>query len=286
MLKIKEKDYDKVALLLDEIPFNTLFARAVTDGIVKGEIYVDSIQSPRTAYIVHPYGMSLLCGDPTNYSFNEKLLYYLLDTNAEYRKRQEWLQVYPLQWEEVLAVLVKDKLVTYSDHLYAGNCERDYLLKETAHSHIIRWNRLNFKFVQPEQPLKPAPLPDGFELKRIDASMLKMAGSVVPQFFWNSYDDFLANGVAFGVVRDGRPVSIAFSAYIKDRNLEIGIETDLHYRGKGFALQSCHALINYCLDNDLTPVWSCRKENTCSLRLAEKLGFHISGMFPYYSLPG
>gem|GEM_PF-3682644 len=57
MLKIKENNYHKVTPLLEGIPFNILFARAVTNGDVKGEIYVDAIDEPKTAYIVHPYGM-------------------------------------------------------------------------------------------------------------------------------------------------------------------------------------------------------------------------------------
>ncbi|WP_161973401.1 GNAT family N-acetyltransferase [Arcticibacter tournemirensis] len=285
MLKIKEHNYHKVTPLLEGIPFNILFARAVTDGDVKGEIYVDSIDAPKTAYIVHPYGMSLLCGNPDNYSFNENLMYYLQDNNWEYRKQKEWLQVYPSKWNDVFTILLKDKLVNYCDELYANNCERDYLIKETGHSHIIRWNRVNFNFEQSKYHPVNTVLPEGFELKRIDATMHEMLGSVVPRFFWNSYEEFIQKGIAFGVVKEGRIVSLAFSAYIKNNELEIGVETLSSYRGKGFAIRSCNALIDYCLKNGFTPVWSCRKENTCSLKLAQKLGFHISGTYPYYSLP-
>ncbi len=285
MLKIKENNYDKVAPLLEGIPFNTLFARAVTDGDVKGEVYVDSVELPKTAYIVHPYGMSLLCGNPGNHIFNEKLMYYLQDNNWEYRKQKEWLQVYPSKWEEVFKVLLKDKLVKYTDRLYADNCEREYLIKEMGHSHIICWNRVNFNFIPGEYYPGPVFLPDGYELKRIDETMQKLQGSVVPDYFWNTYNEFLQKGVAFGVVKDGKIVSIAFSAYIKNNELEIGVETASSCRGKGFAILSCHALINYCLENGFTPVWSCRKENACSFKLAQKLGFRISGTYPYYSLP-
>lgn len=285
MLKIKENNYHKVAHLLEDIPFNTLFARAVTDGDVKGEIYVDSIDEPTTAYIVHPYGMSLLCGNPHNPVFNEKLMYYLQDNAWEYRKQKEWLQVYPSEWNNVFSILLKDKLVNYSDDLYADNCERDYLIKETGHSHIIRWNRVNFNFEQSEYHPANVALHRGFELKRIDETMPEMRGNVVPRSFWNSYEEFVRKGVAFGVLKDGKIASIAFSAYIKNNELEIGVETLSSYRGKGFALLSCNALIDYCLKNGFTPVWSCRKENSCSLRLAQKLGFRISGTYPYYSLP-
>jgi len=50
----------------------------------------------------------------------------------------------------------------------------------------------------------------------------------------------------------------AYSAYIHDNYLELGIETVEEYRGKGLAQYVCSALIDYCLQNNFEPVWSCR----------------------------
>jgi len=66
--------------------------------------------------------------------------------------------------------------------------------------------------------------------------------------------------------------------------LEIGIETTKGYVRKGFALQSCSALIDYCLENKLEPVWGCKLENVGSFKLAQKLGFEPTFFIPFYKL--
>lgn len=47
---------------------------------------------------------------------------------------------------------------------------------------------------------------------------------------------------------------------------------------------TCRKLIDYCLERDLIPVWSCRFENTASCKLAQKLGFEPTLMIPFYRL--
>ena len=78
--------------------------------------------------------------------------------------------------------------------------------------------------------------------------------------------------------------STAYSAFVAPGILEIGIETSPLYRQKGYALKVCQQLIDYCLQNKLTPVWACRLENSASYYLAQKLGFEPSLYLPYYRL--
>ncbi|MCL1874757.1 MAG: GNAT family N-acetyltransferase [Synergistaceae bacterium] len=73
--------------------------------------------------------------------------------------------------------------------------------------------------------------------------------------------------------------------YLHDDKLEIGIETVEKYRGMGFARAACMALIDYCIENGLEPVWSCRLENTPSTNLAKSLGFFETMRLPYYHIP-
>jgi len=80
-------------------------------------------------------------------------------------------------------------------------------------------------------------------------------------------------------------VSTAFSAFVHGHLLELGIETLAGFYGRGFAQFTCSALIDYCLENNLEPVWACRLENTGSYKLAQKLGFEVEHLLPYYQLP-
>jgi len=66
--------------------------------------------------------------------------------------------------------------------------------------------------------------------------------------------------------------------------MEVAIETHSEYRGQNLAYFSCRALINYCLENNYKPVWSCRKDNVASYKLACKLGFNPTFILPFYEL--
>jgi len=108
---------------------------------------------------------------------------------------------------------------------------------------------------------------------------------VVPKNFWNSAGDFIKYGAGFAMINDGKPVCMSYSAYIFNGILEIGIETEQGYRGKGLARAACAALIDYCIEKGYEPVWSCRLQNTASYELAKKLGFKPTVTLPYYRLP-
>ncbi|WP_459929838.1 GNAT family N-acetyltransferase [Desulfosporosinus burensis] len=100
-----------------------------------------------------------------------------------------------------------------------------------------------------------------------------------------SEDQFQNKGIGYSLIYDGEVASTAFSSCRFENQLEIGIETLARYRGKGFALYVCSALINYCLEHGLEPIWACRLENIASYQLAHKLGFLPTLFIPYYRLP-
>ncbi|MBV5348270.1 GNAT family N-acetyltransferase, partial [bacterium] len=91
-------------------------------------------------------------------------------------------------------------------------------------------------------------------------------------------------GKGFTLLHQGQIASTAYSAFVHEGILEIGIETVDGFRGKGFAELTCSALIDHCLESDLVPIWSCRLENTASYELAQKLGFEPILQIPFYRL--
>ncbi|MCX8130532.1 MAG: GNAT family N-acetyltransferase [Clostridia bacterium] len=112
-----------------------------------------------------------------------------------------------------------------------------------------------------------------------------MIGYVIPKHFWKDEEHFCNTGIGFSLICDGEIAATAFSAFRYENQLEIGIETSEKYRGKGFAFRACAALIDYCMENSLEPVWACRRENEGSYKLAQKLGFVPIRSIPYYRLP-
>ncbi|MDF2988377.1 MAG: hypothetical protein K0R50_3887 [Eubacterium sp.] len=277
MIKLDVKDYLKVLEPLKTLEINTLFAQSVIRGQVSGTVYVDNAQEPGTFFIVHPYGMSLLFGDLNNGEFTAGLQQYLLNSGKE-RDKAEWLQSYPCEWSEKIEKLAGSFIVESSN---MENAASDNTAK------IIKHTRVNFQFDKERyEAIKQQMKNPTCNIVKTSAEMFeKISGAVIPRFFWTDGNDFEKNGAGYSLLCNEEIASTAFSAFLLDGKLEIGIETSDKYRGRGFAVSVCSALIDYCLINGLEPVWSCRLENTASYQLAQKLGFVPTIEIPYYQLP-
>ncbi|MDD1771506.1 MAG: GNAT family N-acetyltransferase [Methanomassiliicoccales archaeon] len=267
-------EYHKIGRLLEEVPFNKYFTYSVIDGDIDGTIYVDDVEDPRNAYILHPYGMSLLIGDGKDEEFNSWLFPFLLDEGVN-RRRDEWMQVHPGHWTEII-----------ERALPGGIVRADGTTDDALRDNIVAYGRTNFRFNEDRfRTFSEAFERADVQVRRLDertADMVK--GTVVPSAFWNSTHHFVRKGMGFSVFVDDAPVSTAFSAFVHGDAWEIGIETAAAHRRNGYAALAAIAFIENCLGNGLTPVWSCRTENTGSYRLATKLGFEPTFQLPFYRL--
>lgn len=266
--------YPTLHTLLAAVPFNGYFARSVLQHHVRGSVFVDSVDAPHNAYILHPYGMSLLLGDGESEGFKKWLYDYMLNTQGQ-RQGNEWMQVSSERWSGRIADELGDKLLL-AEHNHAG-----------CYASTIEVNsRVNFEFNAERYHTRP-PLstPAGVRIERLNADTVRsMHGSVIPLAFWNSTEEFIQHSIGYSVFVNGEQASTAYAAFIHDAILEIGIETVAAFRGQGHAQRCCGALIDYCLQEGRTPVWSCRLENRGSYRLALSLGFEPIRELPYYRL--
>jgi GNAT superfamily N-acetyltransferase len=220
--------------------------------------------------------MSLLLGDCTNPEFNASFKDHALNA-LKTRSNYEWMQAYANDWNPVLATLFSGSLIKAADN------------NNTAVGPVIELNtRINFRFNQAQflsnQPVGPAADAKIKIIRNEQDIYRRMNGSVVPAHFWDSEEDFNCHGIGFSLYDDGKLAATAFSSFRSGDQLELGIESLGEYRGKGLARVICTALINYCLENNLEPVWACRLENTGSYKLALKLGFEPVLQLPYYRL--
>lgn len=271
MILLPPHHYHLVHEHLSEVDANVLFAYSVVNQEVSGKIFVDKLDAPSVFYIAHPYGMSLLLGDTHNDSFNEALRVYLCNQN-EMRKKPEWLQVYPSVWQSVLECLVPSYLCF--DGIF--------------HQKISVMERLNFEFSYEKYSAQKETIDIGKNVIVPTDETLYSAikGKVIPSRFWDSYRSFEKSGIGFSLVDEkGYPLSTAFCSFISNRQLELGIETNANYCGRGYAYAVCSALIEYCIKQHLVPIWACSSVNLGSQKLAEKLGFSIIQKRPYYQLP-
>jgi len=271
MLLLDKNHYEKVIEPLRSVSINHLFARAVVERRIEGKIYVDDLNYPNTFYVIESYGMSLLFGNWKNSKFNNLFRDYALNTN-NIRNCYEWMQTFPDEWDGTLLDLFRNSLVKSADNK-----------KESG---IIELNtRVNFKFSQEKYSNREKKNVDNILIVKTDANIFKnMPGTVTPKYFWDNEDDFLKNGVGFTLFYNKQLATTAFSSCKIDNILEIGIETVDEFRKKRFAEIACSALIDYCIENNYEPIWSCRLENTASYKLAEKVGFEVAYKRPYYRL--
>ncbi len=116
-------------------------------------------------------------------------------------------------------------------------------------------------------------LPDGFAIEEMNSENIgKIHGRVVPSFYWGS-DVFLKRGKGFCITHENKVVSWAFSAAVSNKELDIGVETDEHFRGLGLAAAVASRLAEYALSLGKQPTWACNSENSASRKTAEKIGF-------------
>lgn len=272
MIELAHYDFPQLLPRLESVPFNTLFARSVIERSVEGQVWADRRHAPAVAHIIHPYGMSLLLAlddidDPSDFAGHV----------AERCRvgRELWMQVHP------------QRLAFPLDRLFDVDPTPDAAASDAPR--ISRWTRTNFRFDTSRHVVarETAPrLPAGIELCAMGAAEFAMPDlSVSPARFWNDAGQFLANGGGWCTRQDGEVTAIAFTSFRRDAQLEIGVETRLRYRGRGHARHAACALIDACLASGLEPVWSCRRENVASFRLAVSLGFDPVFDGAYYHLP-
>lgn len=245
---------DKIRRALEKVQINCLFAYAVLDLKVDGIIAVNSMKSPESFYIRHPYGMSLLFGNTDNQEFTKTLWQKRLEENW----RDEYLQVYP-------------------------NSDLNNRFLPSYCTSILE--RVNFKFNKVIYETNKIDNATSFAIVNLSKQMFNdIEGTVVPNKFWRNAIEFQNTALGKTIFHKGKLVATAFAAFIHNKYFELGIETKPEHRGKNLAYLCCSALIDYCLQYDFEPVWSCRKDNVGSFKLAQKLGFEPTITIPYYKL--
>jgi hypothetical protein len=274
MIELETEKYSILIEPVKKVNINILFARSVIEKKVSGKIFVDNSFDPTTFYIIHPYGMTLLFGNSNNEEFNKQFADYALNKD-NLRNSSEWMQVFPETWDRKLEELLGDRLIKSGNKL--GNENRGI---------VELYTRINFKFnIDKYLSFKQRYIKEEHDIVRTnDTIFKKMKGSVVPSNFWDNAEDFHKYGVGFSLFHKGKLATTAYSAFIFDNKLELGMETIPEFRGRGFAKYACSALIDYCIENNYEPIWACMYENIPSYQLAQKLGFEPSISLTYYRL--
>ena len=234
MKKLSESSYDKVIKAISPLSPGAVYPLSVAGKIQSGDVYV----SESSFFIWHYCGFASLTGGCTAKEADE--IYEMMKSG----KRR--------------LVLFSDDEKTVS--LFSGKPD------------IVTERRFFYKF-DPER-FAEYPLPDGTGICALTSGNIgDITGRITPAFSWESSDEFLRKGKGFCVTDCGKILSWAFSAAVSGAQVDIGVETDENYRGKGLVSAAASAMIKHILSEGKEPVWACHSENAASRRTAEKLGF-------------
>lgn len=269
MRQLPAKDYTVIRSMLEKVKIHHIFANSVLDGRVNGFVCTDSIETPKVFYIKHPCGMSLVFGDQGALR-SWKAFWAWVNSYSQTEDKDEWLQA----WPEALSEQIERQLNLVRRH-ESATCEK--------HARVnYKFDRS--KFLKRQNCNRNS---STFTIVRTGGKEFdELRGSVIPSDYWSDRDSFLNEGIGFSLIAQGVAVSTAFSAFVHDQMLELGVETQRDYQGRGFAFEVCCHLVKYCLEKKYEPAWSCRIGNRGSARLAEKIGFSAIDVIPYYRLKG
>ena len=261
MYELNEKDYYKINTLVLKLKNEIIWVSSILNNQQKcAKIFVDNLNIPKTAIIWHKCRNAIIIGD-----FNEEIFDNLkLLLNNEYTKNQQQFALYVLDknWEQCIDqyILQNNLIKKYNRKYFRFNNEKYYIFKDSVKEQI---NKINFKTV---------------DLKNYKELNFKY----MPDRYWDSIEDFIKNGINYCVYYDKQYVSIAFSGFLDNNKCDIGIETLVEFQGKGFASLAATKLIDYCLSNNIEPIWGCRSDNISSSKISNKLGFECIGKSAYY----
>ena len=123
-------------------------------------------------------------------------------------------------------------------------------------------------------------IPLGFQVRPIDRKLLAetslegMEGLVEEiEECWPSRKHFLERGFGAAVLEGRKIVCRITAEYAYPGHIGIGIQTEERWRGRGLAPLATAAFIEMCAERGLAPHWDAWKNNTPSVRAAEKAGF-------------
>ena len=192
-------------------------------------------------------------------------------------------EVKSLSREELMSILPARKIVAGDRELWKSK------MLEFFEGNVIERRRTimshqNLSLEKLENLKKP--LPEGYTVGRIDKetaeNLPEILGMHIP-ILYSSLNNFMEKGIGF-IVKNGEvPVSLATSTVPYTSLLDVQISTvdSTEYRRKGFGTVACIALLEYCLKNNIEPIWEAANDR--SVAMALKLGYtNPVDIFHYY----
>jgi len=100
----------------------------------------------------------------------------------------------------------------------------------------------------------------------------------------SAWTDFARDGFGFCLIHGDTIVSHCIPDCVSGDACEVGVGTHGDYRRRGLGALTVAATVEYCLDHGLPAIgWHCLANNRGSQRVAEKVGFELTGAYIQYA---
>ncbi|MEH7384651.1 GNAT family N-acetyltransferase [Bacillus sp. JJ1521] len=268
--KLEKIYFEKVKPLLHGLE-NHPVINGVIDGNNPGEIYVDNLIDPKTAFIWAKNEMFYLCGKVDNEKFNLALEEYIATV----------VRLEALPEEDTL------NLEIYPNHDWNGSIESIFMRVP-----LLKGERVPFVFHREWfNPDDTKGIPKGYEMKPINRELMDwdevhIVRNEVIKFWGESLESFFQKGFGYAVVQGSTVIGTCLSVFVSKNEYEIGINTyEPSHRGKGLATAMASAFIKECLSRGGNPHWTTESFRKDSIVIAKKIGFEELKNYPVYYLP-
>lgn len=254
MFKLNNDDFNKIIPLVKSR--NELSVFSVINGVMPGEIYVNSIDNP-TAALIKTSECNLIAGNSNDANFNSEVSAVI----------DFWDQLTPdsSEWIDLIPTIHKNPFIRKYKR-------RHYIL------YIGDFNECN------------KPLGDGFIIEKIDVDFLRKTSYENAEKLlewiadWGDDTRFEKYGAGYFIHNRNVIVSWSLSDCSFNKKITIGIHTDERYRKNGFGKTVVSAVVKECFNKGYEKInWLCVDTNKGSIALAEKLGFKYNNNYYAFS---
>jgi RimJ/RimL family protein N-acetyltransferase len=269
MQELRPNEFERAQPLFQGFDYS-LSIRAAMEGNNPGQVFVDDVNQPRTAFALTVEGY-LLGGEHDNpetlealqHLFKEKIFTGEVFVNGD---ESMSLAVHPETWEAKLPELIPT-------HEVEKNGRYHYLCR------AVKFDWRNN-------------VPMGYTVHRVDRALLHDAQIIFPdalrewmdiEAIWWTEENFLSKGVSTCVLRKGEVVTWCTPDCVAGDQIDVGIFTHPTYRRRGLAAVALAATVEQCLSHEFSAVgWHCNTDNVGSWKTAEKVGFERNREYAYY----
>lgn len=255
MIKLKNNQYGIVKDIVISTDFE-LSVKSVIAGNNPGEIYVDSLEYPRSVLF-----KTSECNLVAGYAYNNEFNNFIKDIFNFW----DMVTCDTKEWEKQIECIHPNKYI------------------KKVYKRFLRLSRNALKTVQSNNP--------EYRPERITSELLKCKDLTnmdkVEEWIndnWFSVENFLMNGVGYCIKNDNRIISWSIMDCYFSKSTEIGIFTDEDYKGRGYGSITAAATVQACFDMDFNQIgWHCVITNKGSYRIAEKMGFTEEKQYSLFS---